>query len=105
MPAQPLVTFMIATRNRVDELEKTLVSCFEQDWPAIEVIVVDDASTDRTSEMVATRFPQVKLIRQEKNQGSITSRNEILKVANGKYIIGLDDDSRFIQPDGCRRVI
>jgi GT2 family glycosyltransferase len=105
MSHQPLVTFMIATRNRVGELAKTLASCFEQDWPAIEIIVVDDASTDGTSEMVKSRFPQVELIRHEKNQGSIVSRNRILEHAKGKYVIGLDDDSRFISPDGCRRVV
>jgi GT2 family glycosyltransferase len=102
---QPLVTFMIATRNRVSELEKTLASCFEQDWPALEVIVVDDASTDGTSELVRTKFPRVELIRHEKNRGSIASRNTIIRRAKGEYIIGLDDDSRFIEPDGCRRVV
>src|SRR5262245_60716881 len=101
----PLVTFMIATRNRVGELEKTLTSCFEQDWPAVEVIVVDDASTDGTSEMVRAWFPQVELIRHEKNKGSIASRNVILRRARGQYVIGLDDDSRFIDPDSCRRVV
>jgi GT2 family glycosyltransferase len=102
---QPLVTFMIATRNRVSELEKTLASCFEQDGPAVEVIVVDDASTDGTAEMVRTKFPRVELIRHEKNRGSIASRNVILRRARGKYVIGLDDDSRFIERDGCRRVV
>jgi GT2 family glycosyltransferase len=105
MSNQPLVTFMIATRNRVDELAKTLASCFEQDWPSIEVIVVDDASTDGTSDLVSSQFPLVKLIRHERNRGSISSRNEILKEAKGKYVIGLDDDSRFILPNGCRRVV
>jgi GT2 family glycosyltransferase len=101
----PLVTFMIATRNRVAETEKTLASCFEQDWPSVEVIVVDDASTDGTSDMVRSRFPRVELIRHEKNKGSIASRNVILHRAKGKYVIGLDDDSRFIERDGCRRVV
>lgn len=101
----PLVTFMIATHNRVGELEKTLASCFEQDWPAVEVVVVDDASTDGTADMVRARFPRVELIRHEKNKGSIASRNVILARAQGKYVIGLDDDSRFIAADGCRRVI
>lgn len=105
MPEPPLVTFMIATRNRVGELEKTLASCYEQDWLAIEVIVVDDASTDGTADMVRAKFPQVTLIRHEKNKGSIASRNVILRRARGKYVIGLDDDSRFIDRDACRRVV
>lgn len=102
---KPLVTFMIATRNRVSELEKTLASCFEQDWPAVEVIVVDDTSTDGTSEMVRDRFPKAVLIRNDVNKGSIASRNVILRRATGKYVIGLDDDSRFLDAGGCRRVV
>ena len=34
----PLVSFMITTRNRVNELVKTLASCYEQDWPSLEVL-------------------------------------------------------------------
>jgi GT2 family glycosyltransferase len=76
-----LVTFMIATHNRCAELEKTLAACLAQDWPAIEILVVDDASKDDTFDRVRTKFPQ------------------------GEYIIGLDDDSRFIDLDACRRIV
>jgi GT2 family glycosyltransferase len=100
-----LVTFMIATHNRVDELEKTLDACLHQDWPAIEILVVDDASTDCTYERVKQKFPTVNIVRRDKNQGSISARNDILRRAKGDYIIGLDDDSRFIEPDACRRVV
>jgi GT2 family glycosyltransferase len=100
-----LVTFMIATHNRVDELEKTLASCVAQDWPALEILVVDDASTDGTFERVRANFPTVNIVRREKNQGSIAARNDILRRARGTYIIGLDDDSRFIEPDACRRIV
>jgi GT2 family glycosyltransferase len=100
-----LVTFMIATRNRFAELGKTLAACVAQDWPAVEILVVDDASTDGTFEQVRRRFPQVNIVRREQNQGSIAARNDILSRAKGKYIIGLDDDSRFIDVDACRRVV
>lgn len=105
MPTDPLVTFMIATRNRASELEKTLASCFDQDWPSVEVVVVDDASTDGTSDMVRARFPQAVLVRHETNKGSIASRNVVLRRAAGKYVVGLDDDSRFINRGDCRRVV
>jgi GT2 family glycosyltransferase len=105
MNALPTVSIMIATRNRADELAKTLAACFDQDWPAIEIIVVDDGSSDGTAAMVPTRFPQVRLIRHERNQGSIASRNKIIRQSRGKYVIGLDDDSRFIEPGACRMVV
>jgi GT2 family glycosyltransferase len=99
------VTFMIATRNRLAELEKTLAACLAQDWPALEIVVVDDASTDGTFKQVRAKFPSINIVRREKNQGSIAARNDILRRANGKYIIGLDDDSRFIDVDACGRVV
>jgi GT2 family glycosyltransferase len=101
----PLVTFMIATHNRVDELAKTLESCRTQTWSAKEILVVDDASADGTSEMVRARFPEVNLVRWKQNRGSIAARYDILRRARGKYVIGLDDDSRLIDPDGCARVV
>ena len=101
----PDVSFMIATRNRVGELRKTLESCRKQVGVSIEVLVVDDASTDGTYEMVQSEFPEVNIVRREKNRGSIAARNDILRRARGKYIVGLDDDSRFIDTDACRRIV
>jgi GT2 family glycosyltransferase len=104
-PQQPDVSFMIATHNRAAELQKTLQSCAEQVGVAAEVLVVDDASADGTYEMVRQEFPQVNIVRRESNGGSIAARNDILRRAQGRYIIGLDDDSRFIETDACRRVV
>jgi GT2 family glycosyltransferase len=105
MDNRPLVTFMIATRNRVGELEKTLRAVLAQDWTVLEILVVDDASTDGTFERVRLKFPQVHIVRTTHNQGSIAARNDIVQRAQGKYIIGLDDDSRLIDPGACRRVV
>jgi GT2 family glycosyltransferase len=101
----PDVSFMIATRNRAGELRKTLESCRKQVRVTTEVLVVDDASTDGTYEIVRREFPEVNIVRREKNRGSIAARNDILRRARGKYIVGLDDDSRFIETDACRRIV
>jgi hypothetical protein len=101
----PLVTFMIATRNRVDELMQTLESCLNQTWPHKEVLVVDDASTDGTYEAVRSRFPGVDIVRLERNCGSVAARNDVLRRARGDYVIALDDDSRFTEPDACQRIV
>jgi GT2 family glycosyltransferase len=96
---------MIATRNRVSELVKTLPSCLGQKGVSMEILVVDDASTDGTYELVRERFPQVNIVRNEVNKGSIASRNDILRRARGDYVIALDDDSRFVDADACRRIV
>lgn len=96
---------MIATRNRAGELHKTLECCRNNAGIASEVLVVDDASTDGTAEMVLRDFPEVNFVRREINRGSIAARNDILRRARGKYVIGLDDDSRFVDADACRRIV
>jgi len=100
-----LLTIIITTRNRISELDKTLAACADQDWPRLEIQVIDDASTDGTFEHVRAKFPHVTITRRETHGGSISARNELLRRAQGKYIIGLDDDSRFVDFDACRRVV
>jgi GT2 family glycosyltransferase len=104
-PACVDVSLMIATHNRVGELRKTLATCRGQSGASAKILVVDDASTDGTSDMVRREFPEVDLTAWKTNRGSIAARNEILLRARGKYIIGLDDDSRFVEPDACRRIV
>jgi N-acetylglucosaminyl-diphospho-decaprenol L-rhamnosyltransferase len=105
MNTTPRVTIMIATHNRVDELIKTLESCRALTGPARELLVVDDASTDNTYAIVRERFPEVNIVRNERNRGSIASRNDILQRAHGDYIIALDDDSRFLDAQACERIV
>lgn len=88
----PLVTVNVLSYNRCDDLRNTLQRVFEQDYKNIEVIVVDNASSDGTSEMVEKDFPDVKIIRLHKNIG-IAGWNEGFKAAKGDFILVLDDDS------------
>ncbi|MFC2135594.1 glycosyltransferase family 2 protein [Bacteroidota bacterium] len=88
----PLVTVNILSFNRKEELRNTLTKVYEQDYKNIEVIVVDNASEDGSPEMVENDFPDVKLIRLEKNIG-IAGWNRGFEIAKGEYILVLDDDS------------
>jgi len=105
MSARPRVTIMIATRNRVTELVKTLESCRALTGPPREILVVDDTSSDGTFDSVRARFPEVNIVRNDVNKGSIASRNDILRRATGDYVIGLDDDSRFVDADALERIV
>ena len=89
---QPLVTVNILSYNRKDDLRHTLQKVFEQDYKNIEVVVVDNNSSDNSAEMVKTEFPAVRLLELQKNIG-IAGWNEGAKIATGEYLLFLDDDS------------
>lgn len=90
-------TVVITTKDRKDELRKALASAFAQ-TVAVEVLVVDDGSTDGTSDLVQAEFPAARLIRHETSRGLIVRRNEAAKLASGPIIISIDDDAVFSSP-------
>jgi glycosyltransferase involved in cell wall biosynthesis len=66
-----------------------------QDYPQLEVIVVDDGSKDDTAEIVATRYPQLTLIRKA-NGGAATARNAGIRAARGEFVAFLDADDIWL---------
>lgn len=97
----PLATIVITTKNRKDDLALALQSCVAQEGFAdgrIEVLVIDDGSDDGTSEMVRTRFPGVRLHREEKSQGLIVERNRGARLAEAPIVVSLDDDCTLPSP-------
>lgn len=87
----PLVSVIIPTWNRGDMLKTALKSVFSQDYPRLEVIVVDDGSTDSTKQ-VLEGFPDVFPYFFFKHKGQCSTRNFGLNEAHGKYIQLLDSD-------------
>ena len=87
------VSAVILSWMRRDELHLTLRHSESCTYPALETIVVDNASTDDSPEMVARDFPRVRLISLPENTG-IAGLNTGMRAAHGKYVILLDDDSR-----------
>lgn len=102
--AMPLVTVAFPTRNRSEELEATLSSIQMQDYPAIEVRVVDDGSADDTLS-VLSRHERVVVYRNERSRGQCIGRNLLMRESEGVYVIGLDDDSGFTRPDDVREIV
>ena len=87
-----LITVAILTYNRKIILRESLLKIFSQDYKDIEVIVVDNGSCDNTEDMLKNDFPLVQIIRENENLGA-SAINKAFKVAKGKFILVLDDDS------------
>lgn len=87
------LSVLVDTYNHERLIEKALASVFEQNYPAsqFEVIVVDDGSTDRTSEIVSGFAPRVRLIR-KKNGGQASAFNAGIPECRGDIIVFLDGD-------------
>lgn len=91
----PLVSIIIPTFNRADLLPQTIESCLVQTYPNLEVIVVDDGSTDATAEVVARYGSKVIYVRQDR-QGVRRARQRGLQRASGEYITFLDSDDLIL---------
>ncbi len=91
MPTNPLVSVVITAHNLDWCIKETIHSVLQQTYQNIEVIVVDDGSTDETRDRVAQFGDRVVSIRQ-RNQGWAGARNTGLRRANGNLVALLDGD-------------
>jgi glycosyltransferase involved in cell wall biosynthesis len=89
----PLVTVIVAAYNEEKHIAQCIESLLQQSYSPIEIIVVDDGSTDRTAQ-VARKFKSVQLISQE-HLGKATAINCVAAEARGEIIFFLDGDMFF----------
>jgi GT2 family glycosyltransferase len=101
----PSITIVSVVYNRRDELRTSLRKLLlESDYEGqIDAIVVDNASSDGSAEMVRREFPQVELIVRRENIGA-PAWNEGFAAARGDWVLISDDDC-FLPPDGFRRAM
>jgi glycosyltransferase involved in cell wall biosynthesis len=100
------VSVIIPTYNRSELLPRALDSVLNQTYKDLEVLVVDDASTDDTSEVVAAyeSDPRVRYLPQEENQGVSAARNKGLAEARGEFFAFLDSDDEWLPPKLERQI-
>jgi hypothetical protein len=96
---RPLVSVVIPTRNRAECLPRALDSVYRQEGLGelfdLEVIVVDDASSDTTREVVES-YPGVRYFRLPERRGVSAATNVALRASHGCYITFLDDDDTWL---------
>lgn len=91
----PQISVIIPTYNSKAYIARALQSVFDQAYPAVQIIVVDDGSTDNTAEILAPYTDRIHLITQA-NAGSAVARNTGLAQATGEYVALLDADDWFL---------
>jgi len=92
----PLVSVIIPTYNCVNYISRAIHSVLFQTYPNIEIIVVNDGSTDDTSKLLDILFSNKITVINQVNKGVAAARNAGIKVAKGKYIAMLDADDIFL---------
>lgn len=94
---RPLVSVIIPTHNREDLLGRAIRSVLAQSYRELELIVVDDASTDGTREVVAAfDDPRLHYLRREQGGSAAAARNAGLAIAKGELIAFQDDDDIWL---------
>ena len=94
--SEPLVSVCIGAYNRKDYIRECVDSALAQTWPHKEIIVVDDASTDGTREILQSYGTSIRLILRDENSGICPiTRNQAVGAATGTYVALLDSDDKW----------
>src|SRR5262249_33255039 len=96
LPLPQLVSVVIPCYNQARFLGQAIESVKAQTHPFVEIVVVDDGSTDDTV-AVASRYRSVRCVTQH-NQGQGAARNKGLTYVSGGYVVFLDSDDRLLPP-------
>jgi glycosyltransferase involved in cell wall biosynthesis len=93
----PTVSVVIPTYNRGHLIGRSIKSVLNQTYQDFEIIVIDDASTDNTEELIfSLGNGRIRYVRHEKNKGCAAARNTGIKVARGEFIAFQDSDDEWL---------
>jgi glycosyltransferase involved in cell wall biosynthesis len=98
-----LVSVITPTYNRAKTIQRAVNSVLAQTWKELEIIVVDDGSTDRTDEILKAYGNKIRVIRQQ-NGGASAARNTGIRAATGEIISFLDSDDEWLPEKTERQV-
>lgn len=103
----PVISIIVPVYNVETYIEKCLQSICRQSYNNIEIIVVDDCSTDKSvavCERYAAKDNRIRVLHSEKNQGVSAARNRGMEYANGDYYMFVDSDD-WIEPELCENAV
>ena len=95
MEEHPLISVVVLNWNGTPFVEQCLTSLMAQTYTPLEIIVVDNASTDGSAELIREKFHPARIIVNEKNLGFGGGNNVGIRSAQGRYIMMLNNDTRL----------
>lgn len=102
---EPCVSVISVSHNRCGNTRELLTAIKRQTFRPFEVILVDNASTDGTPDMVRSEFPEVHLIETGGNPGQTAAYNLGFRSAHGEYFLVMDDDGLPAADDWIEQVV
>lgn len=95
---RPLVSVIIPVYNRAATIQRAVDSVLRQSYKELEIIIVDDCSSDDTVRVVNSyQDKRIKLICLSRNSGANTARNTGIRAAKGEYIAFQDSDDEWLE--------
>ena len=94
-----MITVGLTAYNSAATIERAVVSALNQTWRPIEIVAIDDCSTDNTASIIsriADSHPELRMFRNHKNLGVAATRNRVLAEAKGAFIAFFDDDDESL---------
>jgi glycosyltransferase involved in cell wall biosynthesis len=95
----PLITIGVTTFNAEKTIKSAVGSAAFQTWPNIEIVCVDDCSSDSTLQILADlekAYPKLRVYKNDHNEGVAGTRNRIIQEAKGEFIAFFDDDDESL---------
>jgi len=101
----PKVSIICVSYNRRDLLLKCLRSCVIQDYSDLEILALINGSEDGSAATVRNELPQVRILETHRNLGFFPALNIAIANTGGDYLMMMDDDAYFLDPDAISKLL
>lgn len=89
---KPLVSVLILNWNRLEDTKRAIESVLSQTYSNVEIVLIDNASTEPESDSLAQLYPSVRYYKMDKNYGCPGGRNRGIELCKGEYVFFVDND-------------